>query len=373
MTFPLNSKRLKTLHARLETPALLVWQPQLIRNIQNMQHLANQFKTALRPHTKTHKSPFIAKWQLQAGAKGITVAKLSEAEVMFQAGMDDIFIANQITHPLKLQRLRLLHQKIKLIIGLDNKRQIGLLRPFFEDADKPLAVRIEINSGLDRCGMELGDQLIDLAQRIAATSWLKLDGIFTHAGHVYGAKSRQEVETIGRQEGTIMAEAKALLEKAGIPVPSVSVGSTPTAPFSVQNPAVTEIRPGNYVFFDAMQIFLGAAKLTQCSLFVLATVISRPKATRLVIDAGSKALHTDGASLTGHFGLPVNTEGQVERLSEEHGILHVPKSCMLDIGDPLIIIPNHACAVANLFEQYYFIDKALNPQKIPIEARGRSQ
>lgn len=373
MTYPFNSEQLKKLHTQIDTPALLVLQSQLKQNIQAMQDVADQFKTALRPHTKTHKSPFIAQLQLKAGTRGITVAKLSEAEVMFNAGIDDIFIANQITHPLKLKRLQELHKKARLIIGLDSEQQIALLKPFFKEADKPLNVRIEINSGLNRCGVPVNEALVRLAQAVVRQPWLNLEGIFTHAGHVYAVGNRKEVETIGRHEGALMAEAKTLLEKTGIPIRTVSVGSTPTAPFSVQNAAVTEIRPGNYVFFDAMQIALGAAALKQCSLFVLATVVSRPEPTRLVIDAGSKALHTDGAALTGHFGLPLNVSGKVVRLSEEHGILQVPESCPLNPGDPLLIIPNHACAVANLFEQYYLIDDALRIRHLPIDARGKSQ
>ncbi len=373
MSKPFSAFQLRQLHTQIETPALLIWQPQMEKNIGAMQALADRFATALRPHTKTHKSPFLAHAQLKAGAQGITVAKVSEAEVMTARGIDDIFIANQITQKSKLKRLQALQNKVRLTVGLDHKRQIALLEPFFAQSRKPLSVRIEIDSGLKRCGVTPGDELLDLARAVSKQKFLKLEGLFTHAGHVYSARSPEEVAAIGREEGSIMAQAQALLQKAGIPVPTLSVGSTPTAPFSVQNPAVNEIRPGNYIFYDAMQIALGAARVQQVSLFVLATVVSRPAADRLVIDAGSKALHTDGSALTGHFGLPLNLQGRTVRLSEEHGILHIPPRSRVAIGDPVLLIPNHACAVVNLFDTYHLIDKDLHIQAIPIEGRGKSQ
>ncbi len=370
---PFTKRELQALHAQLDTPALLIVQKRLQKNILAMQALAKRNRTSLRPHTKTHKSPQIARWQLEAGAQGITVAKLSEAEVMFQAGFTNIFIANQITHPLKLKRLRDLHDKVTLIVGLDHPRQIELLRPYFEKAPQPLNVRIEIDSGLQRCGVFPDQTLLRLAQTVMRHKWLNLEGIFTHAGQAYAAKSRQEIEQIGYEEGALMAKARELLAREGITIQTVSVGSTPTVPFSAQNNAVNEIRPGNYVFYDAMQLALGAATVKDCSLFVLATVTSRPHAERLVVDAGSKALHTDGAALTGHFGLPLGIEGRVVRLSEEHGILQVAADCPLQPGDPLLLLPNHACAVVNLFDYYYLIDPSLHAQYIPIEGRGKSQ
>lgn len=373
MNFPFSPEALKELHANIETPALLVWQPNLEKNLADMQKLGDRYHTLLRPHTKTHKSPLFAQWQLRHGAKGITVAKLGEAEVMAVHGITDIFIANQITQASKLKRLRALHETIRVIIGIDHVDQIELLKPYFSDARTPLPVRIEIDSGLKRCGVTVGESLIHLAKAVTEQPFLKLDGIFTHAGHVYGAKTRAEVERIGHQEGEIMGQAKTLLQQAGISVPTVSVGSTPTAPFSVQNPAVTEIRPGNYIFYDAMQIALGAAQANRVSLFVLANVVSRPASDRLVIDAGSKALHTDGAHLTGHFGLPVNVQGKVIRLSEEHGILQIPPQSKVRIGDPVLLIPNHACAVANLFDVYHLVDASLKIEIVPVEARGKSQ
>ncbi len=368
-----DKDKLQSLHQQIDTPALIVHEGRLLANIRQMQSLADSNNSALRPHTKTHKSVYLAQLQLKAGAKGITVAKLSEAEIMFRSGVNDIFIANQITHPLKLKRLRELRQKAKVIIGLDDPRQIKLLEQAFKNEKTLLPVRIEINSGLNRCGVKADQSLVDLAKKVVKSPCLKLEGLFTHAGHVYAAKSDGEVAEIGRREGEIMTKARNLLKESGIVVNTISVGSTPTVKYSVQNPQVTEIRPGNYVFYDAMQINLGSATVDQCSLFVLSIVVSRPERNRIVIDAGSKALHTDGANMTGAFGLPFNVSGKIVRLSEEHGILEVAESCAVRIGDPVLIVPNHACAAVNLFDYYYFVDENLKIRQIAIDARGKSQ
>ncbi len=364
---------LKQLHRQLSTPALLIYKPQMEANLQHMQQLAEANRVQLRPHVKTHKAPFLAQLQINMGAKGITVAKLSEAEIMQAHGMDDIFIANQITQPLKISRLRALHERCRLIVGLDHAHQIQLLQKEFQSAEKPLQVRIEMDSGQHRCGVEVNRAFVDLAKKITDTAWLQLEGLFTHAGHVYAARSRKEVEAIGRAEGQIMEEARNRLQAAGISVKTVSVGSTPTVAFSAANPAVNEIRPGNYIFYDAMQLALGSAHKKDCSLFILSTVISQPAPDRIVTDAGSKALGTDGAVWLNGYGLPLDIPAAIERVSEEHGILKIKKTFKVHPGAPLLIIPNHACVAVNLFSQYHLVHQNGNSKAIPISARGKSQ
>jgi len=370
---PVTTEQLRQLHRQIDTPALLIFENRLRRNLRAMQQVADQAGAALRPHTKTHKSVDLARWQIETGARGITVAKLSEAQVMIDAGINDVFIANQITHSLKIRKLRELHERARLIVGLDGEEQIPLLEKEFASVRKPLEVRIEIDSGLQRCGVPVGPALIRLAKAVVRRPWLRLEGIFTHAGQVYQAHSTEEVQRIGQQEGEIMSRAKHLLAGEGIKLQTVSVGSTPTAPFSAQNADVNEIRPGNYIFYDAMQMHIHDVPTERCSLFVLATTVSQPEPTRMVIDAGSKALHSDGASLTGHFGLPLNLNALVERLSEEHGILKLNVPQNVAPGEPVLLIPNHACVVVNLFNAFYLIDEQMRIRSIPISARGKSQ
>ena len=239
-------EQILNLHQYIETPALIVDLQQLEKNIEAMQNLANENAVRLRPHIKTHKSVFISKLLLKHGAVGITVAKVGEAEVMAAAGISNIFIANQITHPLKLRRLRKLHETINISVGVDQIEQISLQKRYFNNASKPLRVLVEIDSGLNRCGVTVGDSLVKLVREISHAHELTLEGIFTHAGQVYGAQSKKEIQEIGDLEGTIMAEAYNLLKDQGIDLRVVSVGSTPTVAHSSKNPVVNEIRPGNH-------------------------------------------------------------------------------------------------------------------------------
>ena len=363
---------LNKIHQQIDTPALLIHAAQMEKNRQAMQAVADKNNCTVRPHIKTHKSIRLAKKQLELGAAGITAAKTSEAEVMADAGIDNIFIANQVTHPLKIKRLFKLHRRAEIIIGLDHIKQIELLKPVFGGEQKPLKVRIEIDSGLQRCGLQIGNDLLYLAKEIINTAWIKLEGIFTHAGQVYAASSLQEIEEVGLLEGRIMADAKDFLQENGISINSVSTGSSPTAPFSVQNKAVTEIRPGNYIFYDAMQTALGSATKEQCAIYVLATVTSQPAPDRIVMDAGSKALNLDQTSGKSGHGLAVNINGKIIRVSEEHGVIKLHQPQQVEIGSPVLIIPNHACTAVNLFDYFHLIENE-NIERIAVSARGKSQ
>lgn len=364
------------IHDQVDTPALLIYKDKLDKNIQHMQDLAVSAGVALRPHLKTHKSVWIAKKQLATGAIGVTVAKLSEAERMAENGITNIMIANQITHPGKMPRLALLNNNIELIIGIDNPDQIDLFKPMFRNEHKPLNVSIEINSGFNRCGVVPDGSLYELADKINQSGYLQLAGLFTHAGQVYGAKSSGEVKRTGIHEGRVMENACNLLAQKNIKVKVVSVGSTPTVKYSAYNSVVNEIRPGNYVFYDNIQCHLHSCQPEDCALYVLATVISQPDPGQIVIDAGSKALGLDRAhatSLIPGYGRIVNLECVIERVSEEHGVILLDHSVKIPLGSPLLIIPNHACAVVNLYAKYHLIESDRLTEIITINARGCSQ
>ncbi len=373
----LSQKEILKLHGEIDTPALIVDEQQLLKNIEKMQELANATNVQLRPHIKTHKSVHISKLLLNHGAIGITVAKVGEAEIMAKAGISDIFIANQVTHPLKLERLKQLHNKINISIGIDHSEQIKLLKKYFIDPKYPLSVLIEVDSGLHRCGTQLDESLNALAREIQRTDILKLKGIFTHAGQVYGASSKEELREIGQHEGTFMAKAFHQLSEEDIHVNVVSVGSTPTVAYSAENTFVNEIRPGNYVFYDHIQYVLGSCLQDQWALAVLATVISQPEPDRIIIDAGSKALNLDkgahATQLLSSYGKIVNLDGEVIRLSEEHGVIKLASKRKISLGSAVLIIPNHACAVANLYSHYHFINASGKVYQMPVDARGRSQ
>lgn len=351
------------------SPRLIVNTGVLTSNIESMQQAANAAGVALRPHIKAHKCADIMRLQLAAGAAGITVAKLGEAEVMADAGAADIFIAYQLMGDDKYSRLAKLRQAARISVAVDNAehcRTLDAVTPH----DKPLDVLIEVDSGLNRCGV-LPQDVLRLAQLILTLPNLRFRGMFTHAGHVYGANA-QDVARIGTEEAQMMVNCAQDLRNQGIAVDVVSTGSTPTALHNLKVNGITEIRPGNYVFNDAIQVGLGVADESRCALLVEATVISTPSATRVVIDAGSKVFGLDkgahGMSVVTGFGRVTDWPGLIiERLSEEHGIITCT-GARPNIGQKLAIIPNHACVAANLAESIVCIPEE---KSWTISARGR--
>ncbi len=364
------------LHANISTPALVADKSRLDANLLTMQQHADRYGIQLRPHCKTHKSVLFARWQSDLGAVGLTVAKLSEAEVFADEGFDDIFVANQITQKIKAPLLNRLNRAIRLTVGIDHPAQIALLEKMLETESPPLNVRIEIDSGFHRCGvLPESERLLSLARAVARSPRLILEGLFTHAGHAYNAANPEQIKQIAHQEARSVRRARERLKNIGIKVATLSVGSTPTARAVIAEEEITEARPGNYIFYDRIQQALGVCGENQWSLFVLATVISRPEKTRIVCDAGSKALNLDtgahGNATCKGYGKPMNINGNINRLSEEHGIITVAEHTDIKPGDPLLIAPNHACAVVNLFDRYHLFDGE-TVQIVPISARGKS-
>lgn len=349
-----------------------------MQNLRHMQNEADRHNIALRPHIKTHKSITFAKEQIGLGAVGITVAKLSEALLMAEHGILDIFIANQIVQPAKIKKLLQLNQKANITVGVDHPLQISMLQNALSASNKKLNVRIEIDSGLGRCGLlPHAPMVLDLAKEIYKCPNLKFDGVFTHAGHAYSAQSYQEIKQIAQNESESVRLAAKRIKELGIEVATISSGSTPTAKEGMKQHGITEFRPGNYIFYDAMQVALGVCKPNQISFSVLATVISQPAEDRIVCDAGSKTLNLDkgahSSQLLPFYGHISNLEGDLIALSEEHGIIKLKKAESIAPGSMLHIIPNHACTVANLFSHYHVVDNTQTVQKISVSARGLSQ
>ncbi|TDG00819.1 alanine racemase [Paenibacillus piri] len=355
-----NSKPLQA--ADIETPCIVIDTDTMERNIVRMAEAASCRKVKLRPHTKTHKMPWIAHRQLEAGAAGITVAKVSEAEVMAEHGITDIFIAFPLVSPSKIERALSLSRRIRLIVGVDSFEGAQRLAEIAGRHGHVLEVRLEIDTGLRRSGV-LFEQAPALAAQIHGMKELRLTGIYTFRGAVYQHKATLDLQTAGEEEGRIMAGMAERLREQGIPVADVSVGSTPTGAYAAAVEGVTEIRPGTYVFNDRMQARFGVCGLDDCAGRVWATVVSRPSADLAVIDGGSKTFATDVQPnteplLLQGFGYIEGLEDAVlERLSEEHGMIRLgPQSQLANpqVGDRLRIIPNHICSTVNLHNQVLF-------------------
>jgi D-serine deaminase-like pyridoxal phosphate-dependent protein len=343
-------------------------------NIQKMADVARWNGVDLRPHVKTHKIPGIAREQMEAGASGITVAKFSEAEVMADGGIEDIFIAYPLVTEAKIRQAIRLDERVRLIVGVDSLEGAGRLSAVAQD--QTLEVRLEVDTGLRRTGVPY-DEAVRLAGEIEAMGNLDLTGIYTYRGAVLGGSKTLELEKAGLEEGQLMVSLADMLRKRGIGIDDVSVGSTPTAEYVARVDGVTEIRPGTYVFYDRMQARLGACSLDECAAVVVCTVVSRPTRDLAVIDGGSKTFATD----VGPGAEPLNLEGYghvvgypdavLERLTEEHGMLSVDEDCDLEVGDTLQIIPNHICSTVNLHDQVYLVGEDGGVEETRVAARGK--
>ncbi len=359
----------------LETPAVLVDLAILERNIASMSAAAAQHGVALRPHAKTHKCVEIGRRQLAAGARGLSVAKTGEAEVFAAAGFDDLFIAYPVVGTDKGRRLLALADRARLAVGVDSEAGARTLAEVFHGAGRRLEVLLKIDVGFHRVGVP-PERAAEMARRIASLPGLCLRGVFTHAGHAYGAETPERLAQIGRDEGLRLLEAAEAIRATGLEVERVSVGSTPTSLHVMAVPGVTEVRPGNYVFRDASQLSLRACTLEDCALTVLATVVSVPAPGRAVVDAGSKTLSSDPLRpRPGGHGVVLSNGGhsRVDRLSEEHGVIAIAPGESFRVGDRVRILPNHACVVANLHDRLWGVRGERVETEFRVDARGRVQ
>jgi D-serine deaminase-like pyridoxal phosphate-dependent protein len=359
-----------------DTPHLLIDAAKMGRNILKMADVAKRNGVAIRPHVKTHKIPNVAKNQLEAGAKGITVAKLSEAEVMADGGIEDIFVAYPLVTEAKIRRAVRLGRRVRLVAGVDSLEGARRLSAVAKAEGHVLEVRLEVDTGLRRTGVPY-DEAVELARAIGSLGNLNLRGIYTYRGAVLGGSRTRELEKAGLEEGRLMVSLARRMREQKIRVDDVSLGSTPTVEYAAQVEGVTEVRPGTYVFYDRMQAHLGACSLDECAATVVCTVVSRPSEGLAVIDGGSKTFATDvppGAeplNLEG-FGHVVGYPGVVlERLTEEHGMLSVDEDFDLEVGDTLRVIPNHICSTVNLHDEVYLLHEGDTVQEVRVEARGK--
>jgi D-serine deaminase-like pyridoxal phosphate-dependent protein len=363
LTFP-------ALPGGLDTPRVVVDLGRVAANIERLQVEMNRRGIALRPHAKTHKSVAIARMQLGAGAHGITVGTLGEAEVFSGAGIDDVFLAYPIwAEGPKAVRLRTLHEASGgFRVGLDSVGSAERLGVAVAGTARPLGVLIEIDPGLHRTGLATPEAVVEVA-RAARTSGLDVDGVFSHGGHGYridGAVSAgaDEVRTLG--------EAAAALRADGFAIDRISAGSTPTM-LSAATGDVNEMRAGTYVYGDRQQWALGAISADGCAVAVAATVVS-VHADRVVLDAGAKTLTKDLADwLTGYGSIVGYPELVIERVNDYHGVVAAPPGVDRPrLGQVVAIIPNHICPVVDLVDSVVAVAADGTVEDWPVDARGRS-
>lgn len=355
----------------LNTPSAVVDIAKVDENISSMATRAEEGGIDLRPHIKTHKCIEIGKMQRRAGAIGVTVSTLEEAAVFADAGFEDITYAVPLA-PNKFEAVRWISELTHLNVLVDHPAVVDKLGTFCGEAKSSLDVLVKVDCGYPRCGVDPETPAaIHLVKKIVENPNLQFKGILTHAGHSYDATSVSEIKRVAEQEQKVMVKFASTLKTERFTPEVVSIGSTPTVRLADSfHKEITEIRPGNYVFFDYTQVALGVCEVNECALTVLSSVISKNN-DRIISDAGATALskdtgptHIDSSAGYGKIfqnykqGL-LETDFVIKSLSQEHGKILLQKDMTdsFEIGDVVRILPNHSCLTANLFDNYHVVEE----------------
>ena len=354
----------------LDTPALLIDLDKMESNIQTMADYFTTVNAVLRPHLKTHKTPMLAHKQIAAGAIGITCAKLGEAEAVIHAGIRDVLIANQILGRQKIARLVNLAKQSEIMVAVDNAQNVTDISETAAAKGVTVRILIEVNTGMNRCGVEPGQPALELARHVLRSPNLQFEGLMGYEGHTVAKPNYAERKAAARQSVQLLVDTKHHLEKHGVPVSIMSGGGTGTFSITGSVPEMTEVQAGSYIFMDATYGNVeGVGEHFACALTVLATVVSRPTPERVIVDTGMKVLAKE-------FGIPqpLGIEGlEMAGLSEEHGKLNADASVSLTPGDKLEILPTHCCTTVNLHDRYYGIRDGIVESVWDIAARGKAQ
>ena len=346
--------------AELDTPSVVVDLDIVERNVRRWQERCDRLGLANRPHVKTHKLVPLAKHQISAGACGITCQKIAEAEVMADAGVEDILITYNILGSHKLSRLAGLARRCRIAVVADGEPVIDGLSAAMAAAGLRLDVAVECDTGGRRCGVPTPASALALAEAIARAPGLRFGGLMTYPPA--GARILS---------AAFLAEATDLCRRAGLAVDAVSSGGTPDMWLDDGLEMVSEYRAGTYVYNDRSLVARGTARPEECALTVLTTVVSRPTSDRAIVDAGSKSLTSDQLGLDGYGMVRQFEAARIAALSEEHG--HIDLSACADrpaVGERVHILPNHACPVSNLADAVVLARGDDVVAIHPVDARG---
>jgi D-serine deaminase-like pyridoxal phosphate-dependent protein len=352
----------------IDTPALCVDLDRLEGNIDEAVALCRRHGVAWRPHAKCHKSPDIARRLAEAGASGLTCAKLGEAEVFAAAGIHELLIANFIAGRQKVERLVELRRHSDPIITLDHLDQAEPISRAMQAARLRVRAILEVDIGLHRTGTAPGEPTVHLARHVAELPGIELVGLMGYEGHLLLIEDAKEKQTKIRAAITELTETATLLKKAGLKCDVVSCGGTGSLPTAVQQPGITEVQAGGLIFMDAFYRHKCQIEQFDYALTILTTVVSRPAPERAVIDAGRKTMNMEL-----HLPLVVGRDGiRVDRLSAEHGIVHLdPAAQSLRIGDRLEFIPGYGDLTTLLHNHFYVFRNEKLLDIWPLAARGR--
>lgn len=361
-----------TIPPEIDTPDIMIDLDILERNIARMAAAIGEKGLILRPHAKTHKIPEIAARQMEAGAAGLTVATIGEAEMFAHAGIDDIFIAYPLwLSPQKAERLRRLAATAKIAVGVDSAAGAAMLGARLGQAAGSVSVLVEVDSGHHRSGVS--PEAAGTIAEAASHAGLQVAGVFTFPGHSYAPGMPAEA---AGQEQQALRQATESLAAAGFEGTRRSGGSTPTA-LLTEASAATEVRPGVYVFGDAQQLELGRCAAEDIALTVAATVVSHHETSpaRFIIDAGSKILGSDRPAWASGFGRLIDhPDARITALSEHHATVEWPESRTVPrLGSRLRVIPNHVCLAVNLVDDIAVTSRGTLVDRWTVAARGKNK
>jgi D-serine deaminase-like pyridoxal phosphate-dependent protein len=343
------------------TPAVAIDLDRVERNIARVQAACAAAGVGNRPHIKTHKSPVIARMQKEAGASGITCQKIGEAEVMAEAGLDDILISYNLLGEDKMGRLAKVMERATVTVAADNPTVVAGLPRAAELSGRTLNVVVECDTGRKRAGVETPAEAVALAKDISSRPGLSFAGFM-----LYPPEDAMEVTQ------RFLDEATAGVRQAGLEPRMVSTGGTPNVANLGRIKGTTEHRAGTYVFNDRMMLACGAASMDDLALHVVATIVSRAGPERGIVDAGSKTLTSDTGGLDGHGLILEHPEARIAKFAEEHGFLDLARcNDRPKVGDVVRIVPNHVCVVVNMVDRMIATRGDEIVGEIPVAARGR--
>ena len=348
----------------IDTPAMIVDLDVAEANIRDIQRVVSSGGAAMRPHTKTTKSPYWALKQIDAGAVGVCCAKVGEAEVLVEGGVSDILITSEIISASKIARLAALARNadIKVVVDdADNARDISAAAIA---SKSQIGVLVDVNIRIDRCGVEPGEPTTTLAKIVDGLPGLNFEGLNGYEGHVFGLGDERIPETLEALEKLQFAVAE--VKAAGLPVGTVSAGGTSTHDITSKVPEVTEIQAGSYIFMDGQYVDQELA--FRPALTIMTQVISRPVADRAILDVGLKSIAND-------YGPPrvVGLDGaEFTKLSEEHGTLALEESAQgLVHGDVVHLLPSHAGTTINIHDYYFCVRNGILEDVVEVAGRGK--
>src|SRR5579859_2372405 len=358
MTTPLAAK----IAREYGTPVAVIDMDRVERNIARVQKACDAAGVANRPHIKTHKSPMLAKMQIAAGARGITCQKIGEAEVMAEAGIDDILISYNLLGEEKMARLGALQAKAKMTVAADNSMVIAGLPQAAAVSGRPLSGVVECDTGRKRAGVETPAEAVALARQIAESKGLAFAGFMLYP-----------TETGWGDAQKFYDEALAGVRELGLDATMVSTGGSPNLKNLGKLKGATEHLPGTYIYNDRMQVGAGVATWDDCALHIYSTVVSRAGRDRGILDAGSKTLTSDtGSGLDGHGLILEHPEARIAKFAEEHGFLDLSRSnTRPEVGDVVRIVPNHVCVVVNMMDEVLMVRGDEIVGMLPVAARGK--